>query len=458
MIFFNNNEIRAVLISDIHGNLPALDSVLADIKKHNVSHIWNLGDIIGYCPYPNEVIERLVSEGIESICGNYDDKVLEFHKKKTDWQKNKSPEKYYSFNWNDENLSKSSREYLQTLPRQMRKHIGDHDILLVHGSPLSPNEYLTDDTPPAYLESLLERGGCNVIAAGHTHKPMAIKTSRGWVVNPGSVGRPEGDVRASYSLLRFGKGSLKVKHFNVAYDIGAVAAATTQAGMPRLFVDMIEQGLESRQLLAGGMPDEWSKCLIDQKLKVVESFARSRNYEQVHSRHVAALAVKLFDGLKELGGLDEKEDLFLLEAAGILHDIGWAEGQKGHHKTGMEMILADKSLPFDKSQRVVVALVVRSHRKSLLTDDDKLYAALDGFERRQVDSLGAILRFADGLDRTHGSLVTDVQCRIEADCVRVCCIAAAEPCEEMAAALKKSDLFVRTFGKNIKIEFRPNNT
>ncbi len=456
MSLFDKSEILAAVISDIHGNLPALESVLEDIKRHNVSHIWNLGDIVGYYPYPNEVIERLASEGIESISGNYDNKVLEFRKKKADWEKSKSPEKYFSFKWNDENLNELSRKYLQILPRHIRKQIGDYDILLVHGSPLSQSEYLTEDTPAAYLDGLMEQSRCNVIAAGHTHKPMAIKTDRGWVVNPGSVGRPEGDTRASYLLLRFGR-TLKVKHFNVPYDIDAVVNAAKKAGMPQIFMDMIEKGLESRKTANPAADDELSKCMDNQKLKVMESFARYHGYEQEHSKYVAELALKLFDQLKEFAALDEKEDRFLLEAAGVLHDIGWAKGQKRHHKNGMDMILNDKSLPLDNSQRVVVALVVRSHRKSLLTEDDKLYADLSGYERKQVDSLGAILRIADGLDRSHRSLVKDIQCRIEGECVRVYCTAQSEPVEEIAAALKKSDLFVRTFGKNVKIEFRPNN-
>ena len=458
MSLFKNSEIRAALISDIHGNLPALESVLEDIKKHNVSYIWNLGDIVGYYPFPNEVIERLVSEGIESISGNYDNKVLEFRKKNADWQKSKSPEKYFSFKWNDENISDLSRKFLQTLPRQLRKQVGDYDVLLVHGSPLSQDEYLTEETPPAYLDGLLEQGSCNVIAAGHTHKPMTVKTHRGWVVNPGSVGRPEGDVRASYALLRFGENTLKVKHFNVPYDIAAVVKASKNAGMPQIFMDMIEQGLESRTTLDKTAGDDWDNCMAAQKLKVIESFARYHCYEKQHSRQVAGLSLKLFDQLKQLHGLDEKTDRFLLEAACILHDIGWAKGQKSHHKNGMDMILADNTMPLDERQRVIAALVVRSHRKKPLTQDDKYYAGLNRCERRQADALGAIIRLADGLDRSHGSLVADVKCRVENDCVWLCCYGETEPKEEIAAALKKSDLFVRTFGKNIKIEFKPNNS
>ena len=108
--------------------------------------------------------------------------------------------------------------------------------------------------------------------------------------------------------------------------------------------------------------------------------------------------------------------------------------------------------------QVVVALAVRSHRKRLLTEDDKLYVALNSQERRRVDVLGAILRLADGFDRSHCGLVRDVECRSDGDCLMIYCHGETEPNQEMAAALKKSNLFTRTFGKNIKIEFCPNNT
>ncbi|MBU2102984.1 MAG: metallophosphatase family protein [Candidatus Omnitrophica bacterium] len=78
---------KIALISDIHANLPALSAVLADIKRRKIGVIWNLGDSVGYGPFPRETLALLMRLGLRSIRGNYDDKVLLFPRKARIWKK-----------------------------------------------------------------------------------------------------------------------------------------------------------------------------------------------------------------------------------------------------------------------------------------------------------------------------------------------------------------------------------
>ena len=110
-------EIIIAVVSDVHGNLPALEAVLADCEKQGIERIWNLGDFVGYVPFPNETIDLLRERCEESIIGNYDLKVMSFDETSEKWKIKKSDEKYISFKWNSAALTKASRRYLEGLPK-----------------------------------------------------------------------------------------------------------------------------------------------------------------------------------------------------------------------------------------------------------------------------------------------------------------------------------------------------
>ena len=90
---------KIALIGDIHANLPALEAVLEDAHKRKVEAIWNIGDMLGYNAFPDQVVKRLRKERVVSIVGNYDLKVLKFKKKAKKWRKKKHPDKYRAFKW-----------------------------------------------------------------------------------------------------------------------------------------------------------------------------------------------------------------------------------------------------------------------------------------------------------------------------------------------------------------------
>lgn len=183
----------------------------------------------------------------------------------------------------------------------------------------------------------------------------------------------------------------------------------------------------------------------EQKLKMVRNFAQACRYEKGHSEQVTRLAEMLFDSLQVLHGQDTAAR-FLLSCAGILHDIGWSNGQKGHHKTSMEMILDDRTLPLTQDERMIVALTARYHRKSLPKSSHPVYPELTGAQRKIVDTLAAILRVADGLDRSHTAMVESLHVMAAEKQIHIHCRTHGPADDELHYAKVKADLLEQVFG------------
>ena len=174
--------------------------------------------------------------------------------------------------------------------------------------------------------------------------------------------------------------------------------------------------------------------------------------EPHHVRHVAALALQLFDELEDLHALSEY-DRFILEAAALLHDIGWSVSPdgSGHHRESARLIREHGWKHFDEQGVTLTAQVARYHRKSPPDLEHEEFAALTPAERRRVQQLAALLRLADGLDRGHQQHVAGVNVQILPDTLllrlRTC-----HPCSrEVASSLKKSDLAASIFHRPITI-------
>lgn len=235
---------KIALIGDIHANLPALEAVLEDARKRKVEAIWNIGDMLGYNAFPDQVVKRLRKERVVSIVGNYDLKVLKFKKKAKKWRKKKHPDKYRAFKWAWENLSKKSREYLHTLPKERRMMIAGKHILLTHGSPASNTEPLYSGMPDQRLRELAKLAEANIVICGHSHEPFARKVAGVWFVNAGSVGRStDGDPRSSYAIMHLkAPHFFRIYHYRLDYDIERAVAAIHDNNLPPVFEQMLRQG------------------------------------------------------------------------------------------------------------------------------------------------------------------------------------------------------------------------
>jgi len=186
------------------------------------------------------------------------------------------------------------------------------------------------------------------------------------------------------------------------------------------------------------------------RLHPVMQLAQICEFEAGHSRHVTFLALRLFDELQPLHQLGP-EERFWLQAGSLLHDIGWVEGWRSHHKTSMRIILSTPMLPFSNKERLIIGSIVRYHRKGLPKAKHDNYAALPPASQRVTSQLSAFLRLADGLDRSHCSLVSDLSCRISDNKITIFCKVQQPAEDELASAMGKSDLLRKVYKKKVDI-------
>jgi putative phosphoesterase len=239
------------LIGDVHANLPALEAVLGHARQREVDAFWNVGDFVGYGPYPNQVVKRLHKECVLSIIGNYDLKVLEIKRKKKKWRKKRDPLKIQAFRWAYKNLSKKSRRYLRSLPQEISFEWYGRQILLTHGSPASEEEALDPNTPEERLRELAQIAQVDLIICGHSHQAFVRQVDDVWFVNTGSVGRPDdGDPRATYAILQMSPDGISVEHFKVQYDVERAVKAVREKKLPEEFAQMLIRGISLDTLLA----------------------------------------------------------------------------------------------------------------------------------------------------------------------------------------------------------------
>ncbi len=442
---------RVAVIGDVHGNLPALDAVLSDIRRRRVDALWNLGDLVGYGPYPEEAIHRLREAKALSIAGNFDRKVLGADPLDPG-SKDVPVDKWIGPVWTHENLTPSSFRFLASLPRQKRMVLEGHNLLLVHGSPASDAERLQPDTTSARLEELARMAHANVVLCSHSHMPFVRRAGGTMFVNSGGVGRSDdGDPRASYAVLDADPDGIRVIHYRVRYDVPAVIDALLRRGLPESFGRMFAESKTLDAVLEnprGHLPA--SNATRARTLDNVLALARSCRYEIGHAHQVTRLALDLFDQLRPLHGLEKRSRQQLLYA-GLLHDIGWLEGAKRHHKTSQRFIEESRILSFGAKERRIVASVARYHRGALPKMRHRPFGELSPKDRDVVLRLSALLRVADGLDRSHRNAVAVLSTRVQATRVRIGCETRGTAKEERMFALRKGDLFRQVFERELAV-------
>lgn len=175
-----------------------------------------------------------------------------------------------------------------------------------------------------------------------------------------------------------------------------------------------------------------------------------------HVQHVSQLALHLFDELIDLHGLGN-QDRFHLEAAAHLHDIGHSapSGSKGHHRESARLIREHTWQHFSAASIDLIAQVARYHRKSPPDLEHEEFAALGPMERQKVQHLAAMLRIADGLDRSHRQHVTHFSVEIIPGRM-IFHLSAIKPVpNEITSATKKSDLAQAIFQREITFSTHP---
>lgn len=235
---------KIAIISDIHSNITALDTVISDIGNYGCKNILCCGDLIGYGPSPNEVIERIRELDIPTVMGNYDEAVgfllpacgCHINNPKQKELSNKS------LKWSIANTTQENRGFLRNLPESLEFIYESKRLLLNHATFESISEYVYEKDEER-IAGILSEIDHDIYIFGHTHYPFIKAIGNKMIVNAGSVGRPKNlDNRATYILLEIEDLSVHGTIKKVSYDIEKVAGVIEQSGLGSYFADFLRNG------------------------------------------------------------------------------------------------------------------------------------------------------------------------------------------------------------------------
>lgn len=244
---------KIAFLSDVHANGDALDAVTREIAGRGVDRVYHLGDLVGYNAEPEKCVRWAMEHAAGGILGNHDAVAC-----------GKAGGEFFNApalaaaRWSGSRISAGSADYLRSLPEKL---VVEEELLLVHGAPSDPDRYLfTLDDAVEELDGLNETPGVRAVFFGHTHVPAAVvrrgdgstvtvtpgayrlKEGESALLNPGSVGQPR-DRNPDASFLVFDTGTRTASWIRVPYDIPACQRKIAAAGLPRLFLTRLPEGM-----------------------------------------------------------------------------------------------------------------------------------------------------------------------------------------------------------------------
>lgn len=223
---------RLAILADIHGNLPALEAVVADLQTQSPDAVCLAGDQVNRCPWNNEVLDLLAAQGWPAIYGNHDLVVGRINT-----AENRPPftnaQRFPDLWWTQGQLHPQHLVTLRQLPAELRLDFGvAPPIRLLHGIPGNAFVGLLPDDDAAIIHQALTSVAEAVVISAHTHRPLARTVGRWQIFNGGSVGAPyNSDPRAQYLLLDAQQGKWRPTFRRVEYDRSFMAAAFATSGM-----------------------------------------------------------------------------------------------------------------------------------------------------------------------------------------------------------------------------------
>jgi exopolyphosphatase/guanosine-5'-triphosphate,3'-diphosphate pyrophosphatase len=207
---------------------------------------------------------------------------------------------------------------------------------------------------------------------------------------------------------------------------------------------LILRGLRRQSLLPKDKPlRSWRDSALE--------FAHSCHMDEKHSLHVAKLALEIFKALAVRFQLGDKE-MRLLEAAALLHDIGYFINYSSHHKHSYHLIRHADLFGFTPRERELIANIARYHRKSMPKKKHEQFVRLAAADQMLVSRLGGILRLCDGLDRRRNSVVEKLDCTLSDKALNIRIVGHDDVSVEVFGAKAKSDLFQEAFKLKLLVE------
>ena len=215
---------KIAVISDIHGNIDALDAVIQDIKIRHCDKIFVLGDYAMAGPEPKKVVDffnrKKEDANYTMIQGNTDLMIADYSEELYNSLKDKAPVMAEALKDDAQLLSPREKRFLKELPIQLEVKEEGFKFLLVHGSPRKNNEDILPETSFAELDKMLEHVDADIVLCGHTHIPCGFQTgNKKTVVNVGSVGRPfTPEPKSCYLVITIADGKIVYEHQFIEYD------------------------------------------------------------------------------------------------------------------------------------------------------------------------------------------------------------------------------------------------
>ncbi len=236
---------KLAILGDIHGNIEALKSVYEVALKAGAERIYHLGDLGGYAPFVNKVVDFLIERGIEGVQGNYDETVANDRehcgcKYEDPVQAEMSS---LGFEWTKKHASEKSKEYMKSLPSEISFVVNGKQVIIFHASPKKNNLYWYEDRPEKFFREMAEKVDADILIYGHTHKPYRKDIGGKVFINAGSVGKPkDGDTRTCIALVEITDEDVETEFVRTSYDVEKMASAIIESGLPRYFAEKLRQG------------------------------------------------------------------------------------------------------------------------------------------------------------------------------------------------------------------------
>lgn len=206
---------------------------------------------------------------------------------------------------------------------------------------------------------------------------------------------------------------------------------------------LILQSLQKRGLLpVSDQPRDWRKSVLE--------FARSCRFDEQHSEQVCRLAVKIFQAIAAQNKLTDRNKE-LLEAAALLHDIGYFISYHQHHKHSYHLIRHANLFGFTPREREIIANLARYHRKAKPKKGHRNFSTMSVEDQLLVRKLGGILRLADGLDRRRNRQISEFDCRLQKGVLKMTLAGETDLSVEAYGAETKGDLFEDSFGYRLDV-------
>ena len=226
---------RMLVISDIHSNYTALKTVLDAAEPFD--GVLFAGDIVGFGPHPNECVDAIRKLDVKSVIGNHDHAIImdDFSGYPDDVGKADSI--------NRSMITLGNLEWVMSQPETLDLEIEGLKVSLIHANPVTPLKgYVHQKDAITRSSEFQGLTGADLLILGHTHRPYIHRTRWFTILNPGSVGLPRDESRASFMYLDIQDGEFDVTHTRVKYDYDANADAMSKLGLPEQYVERMRTG------------------------------------------------------------------------------------------------------------------------------------------------------------------------------------------------------------------------